>query len=304
MHDRNPKVSVVIPTYNRAHLISRAIQSVLNQTYQDFEIIIVDDGSKDNTEEVVKNLNDNRIRYIRHNTNKGASAARNTGIKASKGEYIAFQDSDDKWFPDKLEQQVKAFDKVPSKVGVVYSGFYRIEGDNKIYIPSAHIAQKEGNIHNELLRRNFIGTPAVLIKKECFENAEYFDETLPALEDWNLWIELSKYYLFKYVNKPLLYSYSTPNSVNRDQKNLFKAREMILRNHFDDFNKDKKILSDYFLGIAVELCSNGDLINGRNYLISALKANYLNVNAILHFFFSFFGKRIYNIYRYNIQKNY
>jgi hypothetical protein len=79
---------------------------------------------------------------------------------------------------------------------------------------------------------------------------------------------------------------------------------MILRNHFDDFNKDKKILSDYFLGIAVELCSNGDLINGRNYLISALKANYLNVNAILHFFFSFFGKRIYNIYRYNIQKNY
>jgi len=95
--NKNPKVSVIIPTYNRAHLIGRAIQSVLNQTYQDFELIVVDDGSTDNTNEVIKEFSqkDKRILYIKHDKNKGGSAARNTGIKAARGEYIAFQDSDD-----------------------------------------------------------------------------------------------------------------------------------------------------------------------------------------------------------------
>lgn len=106
----NPKVSVIIPTYNRAHLIGRAIKSVLNQTYKDFEIIIVDDGSTDKTEEVVKDFKDERVRYIRREKNKGGSAARNTGIKAARGEYIAFQDSDDEWLPEKLEKQMKAFE--------------------------------------------------------------------------------------------------------------------------------------------------------------------------------------------------
>lgn len=103
--EKIPTVSVVIPTYNRAHLVGRAIQSVLNQTYQDFEIIVVDDGSTDNTEEVVKSFNDPRIRYIRHDQNRGGSAARNTGIKMARGEYIAFQDSDDEWLPEKLESR-------------------------------------------------------------------------------------------------------------------------------------------------------------------------------------------------------
>lgn len=302
MLNQKPKVSVIIPTYNRAHLISRAIQSVLDQTYQDFEIIIVDDGSRDKTEQIVKNFNDNRLRFIRHNKNKGASAARNTGIKAAKGEYISFQDSDDEWFPDKLELQITAFNNVSAEVGIVYSGFYRIEGDNKVYIPTSISVKKEGNIHNELLRRNFIGTPAVLVKKECFENVKYFDEKMPALEDWELWIELSKYYQFKYINKPLLNSYSTPNSVNTNQKNLLEAREMILANHSNDFNQNKEILSGYYFDIAVEICSNGDFINGRNYLIKAIKANYCNFSAALHLFFSLFGQKSYIKLKYISQK--
>lgn len=293
MHDQNPKVSVVIPTYNRAHLISRAIQSVLDQTYQDFEIIIVDDGSTDNTEEIVKNFEIPKIKYIRHNGNKGASAARNTGIKASKGEYIAFQDSDDEWFPDKLEQQMKVFSNAPSNVGVVYSGFYRIEVNKKLYIPDAHIAQKEGNIHNQLLKGNFIGTPAVLIKKECFENVKYFDEEIPALEDWELWIGISKYYCFKYINKPLLYSYSTPNSVNLHKKSLIKAIETIIANNLNDYTKNNKILSEYYLGIGVDLCSNNDFKNGRNYLVKSVEANHLNIKAILRLSVLLFGQKTY-----------
>lgn len=103
-------VSVVIPTYNRAHVLNRAIRSVLGQTYQHFEIIVVDDGSTDNTEQVVKAIADDRVRYIRHETNKGtAAAARNTGIRQACGEFIGFVDSDDEWLPGKLQKQVDKF---------------------------------------------------------------------------------------------------------------------------------------------------------------------------------------------------
>ena len=114
MPEKNPTVSIIIPTYNRAHLIGRAIQSVLNQTYQNFEIIVVDDGSTDNTEEMIKEFqkHDKRIKYIRHEKNRGGAAARNTGIKVARGEYIAFQDSDDEWLPEKLEKQMDVFQRI------------------------------------------------------------------------------------------------------------------------------------------------------------------------------------------------
>ena len=102
----SPVVSVIIPTYNRAHLIGRAIRSVLDQTYQDWELIVVDDASTDDIPGIVKGFTDGRVKYIRHDENKGAAAARNTGIQAARGAYIAFLDSDDEWLPEKLERQV------------------------------------------------------------------------------------------------------------------------------------------------------------------------------------------------------
>jgi len=133
-----PTVSVIISTYNRAYLIDRFIQSVLNQTYQDFELIVVDDGSTDNTEDIIRQFQekDKRIKYIKHDKNKGGSAERNTGIKNSVGKYIAFQDSDDEWFPEKLEKQMEVFKNTSSKVGVVYTGFWRIKDNKKTYIPT------------------------------------------------------------------------------------------------------------------------------------------------------------------------
>src|SRR5258705_10332336 len=100
-----PKVSVIIPTYNRAECLRSAITNVLNQTFQDFEIVVVDDSSQDHTREVVNSLDDKRIKYIRHERNKGVAAARNTGVSNAKGDYIAFLDDDDEWFPEKLKKQ-------------------------------------------------------------------------------------------------------------------------------------------------------------------------------------------------------
>jgi glycosyltransferase involved in cell wall biosynthesis len=239
-----PQVSVIIPTYNGAHLLARAIQSVLGQTFRDFELIVVDDGSTDNTKELVSNIGDERVRYIRHEKNRGPSAARNTGIKAANGPYIAFQDSDDEWMPDKLEKQMRAFANAPSEVGVVYSGFWRIKDDQKTYIPSSRIEPKDGNVHSLLLKSNFIGTPVVLMKRECFEKAGMFDEELPMLEDWELWIRISKYYQFKYINEPLVTSYHISGGVNeRRQRTQARARKLILEKHYEDMKRNRKLLA-------------------------------------------------------------
>lgn len=121
---KEPTVSIIIPTYNRSKTIKRSINSVLYQTYDDFEIIVIDDGSSDGTDKVIKEFNDSRIKYVRHELNRGASAARNTGIKLSRGKYIAFQDSDDVWVPDKLEKQMNVFKSSENNFGVVFSALF------------------------------------------------------------------------------------------------------------------------------------------------------------------------------------
>jgi glycosyltransferase involved in cell wall biosynthesis len=141
--DKNPPViSVIIPTYNRAHLVGRAIRSVLAQTFQDWELIVVDDGSSDNTEEVVCSFQDPRICYISHEVNRGGSAARNTGIKVARGEYVSFLDSDDEWLPEKLEKQLACFRNTQmEQLGMVVCG--RIDLDEK----GEKVTEKNPDVH-------------------------------------------------------------------------------------------------------------------------------------------------------------
>ena len=295
MAEEDPKVSVIIPTYNRAHLLPRAVKSVLNQTYQGFEIIVVDDGSSDNTEEVVKEVQrqDKRIRYIKLQKNKGGAAARNVGIQASKGEYIAFQDSDDEWFPEKLEKQMKVFATAPAKVGVVYTGFWRIENNKKIYIPSSLVTQKEGNIHKELLKGNFVTTQSIAIRKECFKKVGMFDENLPRLQDWELVIRLSKYYDFKCIDEPLLTSSFTPDSISANQDALIKACELILEKHYEQFKRYKGLLARQEYSLGSLLCQRGKFNQGRNYLLRVVSSYPLNIKYLVAAFVSLFGERAY-----------
>jgi glycosyltransferase involved in cell wall biosynthesis len=289
-------LSVIIPTYNRAHLVGRAIQSVLDQTYQDFELIIVDDGSTDNTEEVVKSFNDKRVRYIKHERNKGVSAARNTGIKATRSKYIAFQDSDDIWQPEKLKKQMAAFSSAPSKCGVVYTGFFRrVEGGIKIYIPPPTIAQKEGDIYNSLLKGNFVAPPAAVVKRECLEKVGVFDEHLPLFEDWDLWIRTSKYYHFKCIDEPLVTSYSMPDSLQANHDASIRACELILEKHFED-NKKRGLLAlgSHYSNIGCSLCFSGELGRGRDYLIKAVMTFPLNIKFLSLAFISLFGQTAFN----------
>jgi glycosyltransferase involved in cell wall biosynthesis len=289
-----PKVSIVLPTYNRANLIGRSIQSLLNQTYKDFEIIVVDDFSSDNTEEIVKKIDDPCIHYFRHKANLGAAAARNTGIKLSKGEFIAFQDSDDEWIKDKLEKQIYVFYSEYENIGVVYTKFCRIMDNKKIYIPSKFDKKREGYIEEQLLHGSFIGTPTILAKKACLEKIGGFDESLLALEDWELVIRLSKYYQFKFIDEPLVISYSTPISISSNKKLQLEAYEKIIEKHKLDMLENKELLSKHFFAIGNLLCQNKDLKPGRPYLLEAIKKQPFNFKYLFAGFLSLFGKNVYS----------
>ena len=244
----------------------------------------MDDGSTDNTEEIIKEFQkcDKRIRYIRRKKNEGEAAARNTGIQVARGKFIANQDSDDEWLPEKLGKQMKVFKNELAEVGVVYTGFLRIENNNKIYIPSSLVAKKDGNIHAELLKENFVGTPTSVVRKECFEKVGMFDETLPHLVDWELWIRISKHYHFICIDEPLLVSYYTSDSISSNNEALRNAFEIILIKHFNFFIKNKKLLSKYYYNLGIDMfLKNDNFEKGKDYLIKSFKVYPYNIK---HFF--------------------
>ena len=301
MPEKNPTVSVIIPTYNRAHLIGRAIQSVLNQTYQDFEVIVVDDGSTDNTEEVIKEYQeqDRRIRYIRHEKNKGGSAARNTGIKLAKGKYIGLLDDDDEWLPEKLEKQMRKFQNSSEKVGVIYSGFFYIsEKSGKIV--SEIIPHLRGKVYANLLKGCILGSPTPLIKKRCFQKAGFFDETLPSCQDWDMWIRLSKYYDFDFVPDILAKHHVHGGQISADLNAKIVAREKLMEKYWVNFSKNPKSFSAILqrLGILYSLAGNHK--KGRKYFMKSIKQNPLQKGSYIHFLLSFLSPRIHR----NLLKKY
>jgi len=194
---KQPIVSVIIPTHNRAGMLKRAIDSVLSQTYKDFELIIVDDGSKDNTRQVAESYKDKRIRFFQHKTTKGASAARNTGIKKVRGKYLAFLDDDDEWIPKKLEKQMPIIINSSKKVGLVYGWMeYFQDGKSiKVYNPKL-----KGNVFKSMLSTQAIGgCPTLVIKKEVIQKVGLFDENLPRGNDGDFIRRISKYYLVDFI---------------------------------------------------------------------------------------------------------
>ena len=178
-----PKVTVVITTHNRADLLPRAVESVLAQTYTDYEIIIVDDCSSDDTQEVIAGLDDPRIRSFRHERNRGVSAARNTAIFNARGEYVALLDDDDEWLPMNLELRVRRFDSASSKVGLVY-GWRDVVDDStgKVRPHTRHTL--EGDLFEYLLALNYIaGGPDLMVRLSAAQEIGGFDENVPLSED-------------------------------------------------------------------------------------------------------------------------
>ncbi|RYD56671.1 MAG: glycosyltransferase family 2 protein [Sphingobacteriales bacterium] len=204
--DQKPLVSVIIPTYNRAHLMPRCIGSVLSQTYSNCEIIVVDDASSDDTAGAMKQYADSpTVKYIRVLENKGACNARNVGIADAKGEYITFLDSDDEYLPDKVACQVAQFEKNKGNNVVVVSCGREDARDGQVYF--TWIPKFKGNIMEHLLNKDRVGagTPFLMVKKETLvRNNVFFDPQMPAGQDWDFLVRLCQFGEFDFVPQVLV----------------------------------------------------------------------------------------------------
>lgn len=193
-----PTVSVIIPTYNRSSLVKEAVNSVLSQSFRDFEILVVDDGSTDDTRDIIQNINDDRVKYY-YKTNGGCASARNFGLEKMTGQYVCFLDSDDYWPENFLQCMVEKLDK-----NINYGAAYCCKAIVKPNCSIQHYYQKEycvsGWITKHLFQKSFLSTPTICFKAKAFENIR-FDERLASSEDRDAWLRLSKKIKFLFVSE-------------------------------------------------------------------------------------------------------
>lgn len=225
-----PKVTVVIPAYNAMRYLPETIETVLAQTFTDFEMLVVNDGSTDDTEEWVSRLTDPRVRMISQN-NRGLSSARNTGIIEAKGEYIAILDADDLWEPTKLEKQVYCLDEKP-EVGLVYTWTTLADQDGR---PTGRIvaSQAEGDVWQQLIEFNMVccgSTP--LIRRSCFEIVGLFSEGIDASADWDMWLRIATKYSFAVVKEPLIRYRQYRGSMSKNLQSMLETSRVVLERAF------------------------------------------------------------------------
>ena len=237
----NSKISVIIPTYNREKLIERSIKSVLNQTYKNIEVIVVDDCSTDNTESIVNSIKDDRLIYIRLSENKGACYARNKGIEVSSGKYVAFNDSDDVFYKNKLEKQLKNLLNNNSDLD-----FCKMKVFHNINYQFPSIDQekniKKHGIINELCNGNFISTQTILVKKDVVKDIK-FDNSLPRFQDYDLVLRIGQKYNISYTNQILVSVYPQNDSISNSDEKLANACIIMLRKDYGLRKKQDAILA-------------------------------------------------------------
>src|SRR3989344_2593265 len=288
-----PKVSVILPTCNRPSLLSKAIKSVLNQSYQDFEIIVVDDGLLERAEDVVKKINDERIKYIKHEKNLGGGVARNTGIKNARGEFVAFLDDDDEWVENKLDLQIQRLKNSSHDIGFCFSAVKNIYDDKEV------VSVVEDGIidYYEKSLSIFKGvlTVTMVVKKYVFEDVGYFDETLPSHQEAELVIRMSKKFKGIGINEPLanVLMLSNHNQMGKNINRRIKGRELVLNKHLDEIKKHPDKLARHYFWLGLMYRDNNQYDKARSSFKNAIKINfkplyflhYMNILRIL-----FFGK--------------
>lgn len=277
------KVSVIMPTYNRAYCISPAINSIINQSYSNWELIIVDDGSSDDTEEKMKHhlFLDNRIRYKKLSTNVGASEARNIGMKQATGDFITFLDTDDEYMPTKLESQLNFFLASKNKrLGIVSCGAIDFLNGSE-YNRRMPIKRKE--YYKSLLskkKRIGAGTPFLMIKSKIVKDDHiYFDSSLKAMEDWDFVLRISKSYDFDFVREFLVKVnhhqnerlYTSKNAVEALKLQYTKYQEWLI----EEPRSHKKFVKN-----AAALIAHHDSIFNSIYFINCALPHFDNINKI------------------------
>lgn len=284
-------VSVILPTFNREKTILKSIDSVLKQTYVNLELIIIDDGSTDDTMFLIKKIKDDRLRILVNSENKGANYSRNRGVKAAIGDFIAFQDSDDIWKLNKLEKCINALKE--NQVDLVFSGMTKHGRNYKRRLPLYNLNDFSDKYH-QLLLQNCVSTQTLVGKKECFLDCK-FDENMPKMQDWDIILRLVKKYSIYYVCLSLVDVYIQNDSITLNKKDI-EALKILYYKHKDYINSHLDIKSSLCLLLGDSLENHGE--NGKKYFKEAYlldksfekKVFYLLSKCRLYFVFIFIKK--------------
>lgn len=274
--------SVIIPLYNKAPHIKRTISSVLEQTYVNFELIVVDDGSTDNSFEIVKKITDNRVRLIQQK-NSGVSAARNRGIAEAKYELITFLDADDEWTSNLLETFVWMNEKYP-QAGMIGSSYWIVDTDGEKKIPKFYnVPQKDGIIENYFkaaIKKNPTSSSSVMTHKEVFNKLGGFPLNLKRGEDSFMWSKIALHYPVAFIDKPLAINYQ--NAVNRASGNDNLIDEFPLLEYIEKLNLDlddkttyyvKEFINKKYLGRVTQSLRVGDKKKAKELIQKTNKTN-------------------------------
>ena len=282
--DAIPKISVILPTYNRAALLARALRSALSQTYGAFEVRVVDDGSSDGTQSMVAALDDPRICYLRID-HAGPAAARNHGIRAAQGEWIAFLDSDDEWKPEKLQRQMEAVAGLPSGVGVVYTGAEYIDDDtgsvSALRRPPGGPVMR---VFEQLLETNWFPFVSVVARRRCFDVVGLLDETLTSGEDREWLLRAARRFDFFGLAEPLVRVH-----VHRGQRQSedLEARiafaEAILHRYAVDLERRPRVRARKNVSLGQLRLRAGDMAGARRAFVDAMRVRPTFVPAYVHF---------------------
>lgn len=265
------KVSVIIPTFKRSELLTNAIDSVINQSEKDIEIIIVSDGIDNKTQEVVNQLKkkDGRIKFYEYEISKGGNFARNLGVRKSKSDLIAFLDDDDTWNVDKLKKQIKVFNE-SKQIGLVYTGINQLYPEKKINFSSVPVVK--GDLSKSILFKNYIGTTStVMMRKFLFDKVGGFDENLSAKQDYDLWIRVCQICEVSYVksNEINYYNRTSSNQISVNVEKYERAHEYIIKKYKNLFDSLSKKEMNSILAINNKLLANK--FNKNKKILKSLK---------------------------------
>ena len=270
------KLSIVIPAYNEEENIVRTLKTtlrVISKFHKDFEIVVVDDGQEKRADVVLKDFADSRIKYIQNQKSLGGAGARNTGIKNSQGEFIAFLDDDDEWLPTKLDKQVKALEDCDNSVVLVFSGFYAYDKEGKLV--KTFLPNEQGIIwpFERVLHRAFIWTSTIMFRQKVVKQGIMFDETLKKNQEWDLTLRLLKIGKFFAINEPLVKLHILAEDEHLggmdNIDNITSAFKLFINKHYVDYKKHKKSLAFCYLRLATLYKNNHQLKEARKYLFKA-----------------------------------
>ena len=266
----NPLVSVIIPTYNRAGLISRAIESVLAQTYSNFEIIVVDNASRDNTAEVVSLIADARLKFIRHDVNQGPAASRNTGLRNACGDYITFLDSDDEWLSQKLASQLDVFKEEEDGIGLVFTnGFNESINTMAITTPVSSGIYYDWRVDKFYPLAKLITPPSGwMLPQAVVKEIGYFDEAMITWDDGDYLARVAYKFPLYFLNQDLVIWHTCGEHLNVMNQDLINGKELFLKKNYNFLKMDKEYLFRFFRALgkdAIEI----DKAKARKYLLAA-----------------------------------